>query len=264
VSDYLVTYSVARDFAHAGRTFHRGDVLAGDDPDVGILLRCETLLGRQLLFVRCQRVNRPALSSRASETVAWRRQASAQDRPRSRQVVSRPLAKTKARGYGSEHKRRRRQWAPQVARGEVCCARCHEVIWPGEPWDLDHTPDRTGYLGRPIAAATRRRLRTRPSGDGECCTPSKGEWCPVSGETQGGTGLAQKKKRSATPAVAKHPSSAQEKRSAGVSVAVVDFLSDLRLSGSRAGSRVPRHRHRPRPRRRHGGSAALRAGEVRP
>jgi hypothetical protein len=74
VNDYLVTYSVARDFTHAGRTFHRGDVLAEGDPDVGILLRCETLLGRQLLFVRCQRLNRPALSSRASETVAWRRQ----------------------------------------------------------------------------------------------------------------------------------------------------------------------------------------------
>lgn len=34
------------------------------------------------------------------------------------------------------------------------------------------------------------------------------------------------------PAVAKNPSSAQEKRSAGVSVAAINFLTDLRLSGS--------------------------------
>lgn len=54
---------------------------------------------------------------------------------------------TKARGYGAKHKRLRRMWARQVAAGLESCRRCGYPIDPREPWDLDHTPNRLGYLG---------------------------------------------------------------------------------------------------------------------
>jgi hypothetical protein len=53
----------------------------------------------------------------------------------------------KQRGYDRNHDKLRQQWAPQVAAGTIRCARCHTLIAPGEPWALDHTDDRTGYLG---------------------------------------------------------------------------------------------------------------------
>jgi hypothetical protein len=51
------------------------------------------------------------------------------------------------RGYGREHTRLRAQWKPKVERCEVKCARCDQLILPGQTWALDHTDDRTGYLG---------------------------------------------------------------------------------------------------------------------
>lgn len=51
------------------------------------------------------------------------------------------------RGYTNQHDRLRKHWAPLVATGNVRCARCDEPIAPDEPWALDHTEDRTGYLG---------------------------------------------------------------------------------------------------------------------
>lgn len=54
---------------------------------------------------------------------------------------------TAARGYGAEHKRTRQAAAVIVARGEATCSRCQRPIIPGTLWDLDHTADRTGYLG---------------------------------------------------------------------------------------------------------------------
>jgi hypothetical protein len=52
-----------------------------------------------------------------------------------------------ARGYGPEHDRLRRRWRPKVEAGLVDCARCKGRIWLGERWHLDHTDDRSGYLG---------------------------------------------------------------------------------------------------------------------
>ena len=36
---------------------------------------------------------------------------------------------------------------PVVAAGDVRCARCNEVIGPGEEWQLDHRDDGRGWLG---------------------------------------------------------------------------------------------------------------------
>jgi hypothetical protein len=62
-----------------------------------------------------------------------------------------------ARGYGPAHQATRKRWTPQVEAGLVDCARCGLRIDPGDFWDLDHTDDRRGYLGRVTAGATVRR-----------------------------------------------------------------------------------------------------------
>lgn len=54
---------------------------------------------------------------------------------------------TTARGYGAAHKAERKRLEPIVARGGVTCAKCGQLIEPGEPWDLGHTDDRTGWTG---------------------------------------------------------------------------------------------------------------------
>lgn len=51
------------------------------------------------------------------------------------------------RGYDTHHDRLRNQWAPRVATGTVACARCGQPIRPGQTWALDHSDDRTHYLG---------------------------------------------------------------------------------------------------------------------
>jgi hypothetical protein len=52
-----------------------------------------------------------------------------------------------SRGYGQGHKARRERVALLVASGLATCARCGSAIAPGEPFDLDHNSDRSGYLG---------------------------------------------------------------------------------------------------------------------
>ena len=70
------------------------------------------------------------------------------------------LAKTKARGYGAEHKRLRKRWQLEVDAGLVACARCGRWIAPGSLWDLGHVDgSRTEYAGpehRRCNRATRR------------------------------------------------------------------------------------------------------------
>lgn len=55
---------------------------------------------------------------------------------------------TNARGYGKAHRDiRERTWARRVQTGTTRCCLCGELIRPGAPWHLDHTPDRQGYRG---------------------------------------------------------------------------------------------------------------------
>lgn len=55
------------------------------------------------------------------------------------------------RGYDAHHEAERARWARRLARlGTLLCARCLDPARPirnGDPWDLGHTDDRTGYLG---------------------------------------------------------------------------------------------------------------------
>ena len=77
--------------------------------------------------------------------------------PRRRRAYRpRTLAKTAARGYGGAHARLRRQWELVVDAGAAFChqpvcleereGRTRRII-SGTPWDLGHTPDRTGWTG---------------------------------------------------------------------------------------------------------------------
>jgi len=45
------------------------------------------------------------------------------------------LARTK---HGAKHRRERRRWETLVARGDVACCFCGELLDPGRPWDLAH------------------------------------------------------------------------------------------------------------------------------
>lgn len=63
-------------------------------------------------------------------------------------MTRKPLAKTSDRGYGWQHEKLRARWAPIVAAGTTNCARCHQPIHPGTPWDLGHDDhDRDHYTG---------------------------------------------------------------------------------------------------------------------
>lgn len=53
-----------------------------------------------------------------------------------------------ARGYGYQHQQLRASWQPRVDAGTVPCARCHQLIQPGQRWALDHhDDDRSQYYG---------------------------------------------------------------------------------------------------------------------
>jgi hypothetical protein len=62
---------------------------------------------------------------------------------------------TSNRGYDGRHKRERKKWSRLVDAGKAVCVRCSRLIVPGQPWDLDHTDDRSGYLGASHRACNR-------------------------------------------------------------------------------------------------------------
>jgi hypothetical protein len=55
--------------------------------------------------------------------------------------------RTTLNGYGWKHQQARARVKRLVDAGRAYCARCGGYIVPGEPFDLDHTLDRTSYLG---------------------------------------------------------------------------------------------------------------------
>jgi hypothetical protein len=58
-----------------------------------------------------------------------------------------PRENTTARGYGAEHKQARKQAAAAHHPSDPC-SRCGRPLGPMGPWlHLDHTADRTSYLG---------------------------------------------------------------------------------------------------------------------
>lgn len=69
------------------------------------------------------------------------------------------MSSTNARGYGAPHQRARAALLPQ-AYGKTC-ARCGEPMLRGQLLDLDHTDDRTGYLGFSHRRCNRRAGRLK-------------------------------------------------------------------------------------------------------
>lgn len=63
---------------------------------------------------------------------------------------------TKARGYSGRHQAIRRAMKQDVDAGKAVCTRCGLPIDPTQPWDADHTDDRTGYNGPAHASCNRR------------------------------------------------------------------------------------------------------------
>ena len=73
-----------------------------------------------------------------------------------------PLAKTVERGYGEPHRRKVKAERPLQV-GKPCC-RCGWPMLAGQKIQLDHTDDRTGYLGWShqacnVRASNQRRAR---------------------------------------------------------------------------------------------------------
>jgi len=89
------------------------------------------------------RDSRDAAKSRAIEAEAeHRRKLNARNR-RQREL------------YGPKHRRRRRQFAQRLERGElILCPRCNQVIGPDQRWDLGHDDYTLRSRGRSTASAT--------------------------------------------------------------------------------------------------------------
>lgn len=75
---------------------------------------------------------------------------------------------TTARGYGGNHVAARRRWLELLRQlGALQCTRCAQPVYFGDAVDLDHTDDRSGYLGlahrgcnRSAGASKGGRIRT--------------------------------------------------------------------------------------------------------
>lgn len=77
----------------------------------------------------------------------------------------RSQASSDSRTWG--HRKERKRVAAHIASGTATCSRCGAPIRPGDAWHLDHTDDRTGYLGPSCATCNTSaggRAAHRPGG----------------------------------------------------------------------------------------------------
>lgn len=65
-----------------------------------------------------------------------------------KRLISKARGTTTQRGYGHQHQKLRHEWEIRIAHGaQPTCPRCHQPIRFGQPWQLDHNRQRTGWLG---------------------------------------------------------------------------------------------------------------------
>jgi len=75
--------------------------------------------------------------------------------PVHRRAADKKRGTSTERGYGAGHRQLRAIWQKRVATGTVLCARCQQLIVPNTPWDLDHSDDRSSYIGPSHATCNR-------------------------------------------------------------------------------------------------------------
>src|SRR5215467_11086881 len=88
----------------------------------------------------------------------------------------------KSQQYGRRHAEIRERFVPLVAAGGVKCARCGQLIAPGEPWDLGHDDfDKNRYQGPEHRACNRatagRRWMVAPTREPERDGIAKNDPC---------------------------------------------------------------------------------------
>ena len=74
------------------------------------------------------------------------------------------LGTTVERGYDARHRRERQRVARLIKGGDQVCCRCGNPLPPDIPssaWHLDHTEDRTGYLGPAHKECNERAARSK-------------------------------------------------------------------------------------------------------
>jgi hypothetical protein len=111
-------------------------------------------------------------------------------------MTTRTRRSTRTRGKTNDgpHKTLRKRLLADLARrpGQPC-ARCGLPMWPGQLLDLDHTDDRTGYLGLSHRSCNRRdgQRKTTAILNGRGWTPSRRQWQAIAQQQRRGASARQ-------------------------------------------------------------------------